>query len=147
MATIRLPNDFRELLQLFNSNHVEYLLIGGYAVNYYGYARSTGDMDIWVRRSPENAVNISRALQAFGFSDAYPELFTLPDQLIRIGVPPLRVEILTSISGVQFDECYENRERVEIDGTELPLIQLEDLKRNKRATGRLKDLADLEQLD
>jgi predicted nucleotidyltransferase len=146
MATIRLPNDFSEFLRLLNSIGVEYLLIGGYAVNYYGSSRSTGDMDIWTSRLPENAFKVASVLRDFGFSAATQEMLSEPGQIIRMGVPPLRLEILTSISGVDFDECYARRELAEVDGILVPVIRLEDLKRNKRASGRLKDLADLEEL-
>jgi hypothetical protein len=129
-----------------NSKHAEYLLIGGYAVNYHGYARSTGDMDIWIARNSENAVKVAAALSEFGFRDVRPDMFDAPDRMVRMGVPPLRLEILTSVSGVEFDACYARREMADMDGEAVPIIQLDDLKRNKRASGRLKDLADLEEL-
>jgi hypothetical protein len=132
---------------LLNSNGAEYLLVGGYAVNYHGYSRSTGDMDIWIARNEENARRVARALQQFGFLQATPEIFCLPDQVIRMGVPPLRVEILTSISGVEFDQCFAVRETANLDGLAVPVIRLEDLINNKRASGRLKDLADVEELE
>jgi len=149
MATIRLPSDFSEFLKLLNSIGAEYLLIGGYAVNDYGSSRSTGDMDIWTSRLPVNASKVASVLRGFGFSAATPEMLSEPDQIIRMGVPPLRLEILTSISGVDFEECYARRELAEIEGILVPVIRLEDLKRNKRnkrASGRFKDLADLEEL-
>jgi hypothetical protein len=121
-------------------------LIGGYAVNYYGSSRSTGDMDIWTSRQPVNASKVASVLRGFGFSAATPEMLAEPDQIIRMGVPPLRLEILTSISGVDFEECYNRRELAEIEGMLVPVIRLEDLKRNKRASGRFKDLADLDEL-
>jgi predicted nucleotidyltransferase len=146
MATIRLPSDFSEFLKLLNSIGAEYLLIGGYAVNYYGSSRSTGDMDIWTSRRPENAAKVASVLRDFGFSAAGQEMLSEPDQIIRMGVPPLRLEILTSISGVDFEECYARRELADVEGILVPVIRLEDLKRNKRASGRFKDLADLEEL-
>src|SRR6266496_1663739 len=109
MATIQLPPDFKEFLRLLNSNSVKYLLIGGYAVNYHGYSRSTCDMDIWVARDVDNAGRICRVLQQFGFPNVRPELFTVPDQVVRMGLPLLRIEILTSISGLVFDDCYPRR--------------------------------------
>lgn len=133
-------------MKLLNSSGAEYLLIGGYAVNYHGYSRSTGDMDIWIARSDDNARKVAAALRLFGFTAAVPELFSDPGQIVRIGVPPLRLEILTSISGVEFEECFGRREVAEIEGVIVPIIRLEDLKRNKRASGRHKDLADLEEL-
>jgi predicted nucleotidyltransferase len=146
MATIRLPSDFSEFLKLLNSIGAEYLLIGGYAVNYYGSSRSTGDMDIWIARDAENAFKVAAVLRDFGFGAATQEMLSAPDQIIRMGVPPLRLEILTSISGVDFEECYARRELAEVDGILVPVIRLDDLKRNKLASGRLKDLADLEEL-
>ncbi|MBV8552675.1 MAG: hypothetical protein JOY54_15365 [Acidobacteriaceae bacterium] len=147
MATIRLPRDFSEFLRLLNSSGVDYLLVGGYAVNFYGYSRSTGNIDIWVARNEPNAVRLTQALRAFGFENATETLFTVPDQIIRMGVPPLRIEILTSVSGVDFEECYARRATATLDGVPLPLISFDDLKANKMASGRLKDLADLEALE
>ena len=146
MTTIRLPRDFSEFLRLLNSKNAEYLLIGGYAVNFHGYSRSTGDMDIWISPRPENISRTVAALRDFGFSSAGPELFDSPDAMVRMGVPPLRLEILTSISGVEFDECFTRRVTGEVDGVPVPIISLDHLKINKRATGRPKDLADLEEL-
>src|SRR5436305_13619101 len=102
MATIRLPSDFKEFLKLLNSKSVEYLLIGGYAVNYYGYARSTGDMDLWIARTSENfarvaETRVAETLAEFGFPGATADIFDAPDRMVRIGVPPLRLEILTAI--------------------------------------------------
>lgn len=147
MAMSRLPQDFSEFLKLLNSSDVEYLLVGGYAVNYYGLARSTGDMDIWIRPSYANAEKLVQALKEFGFSGVTPDLFTVPAQVIRMGVPPLRLKILTSVSGVDFEEFYTRRQVFEMEDLSVPVISLEDLKHNKRASGRLKDLADLEALD
>jgi len=141
-----LPPDFKELLRLLHSNHAEYLLIGGYAVNYYGYPRATADIDIWIAVSKENADRITSVLKAFGFLAADPSLFIEPGKMVRLGVPPLRIEFVTSISGVHFDECYKSRFETEIDGVPVKLIDLAHLKVNKLASGRLKDLNDLEQL-
>ena len=143
---IPLPRDFNEFLRLLNSSRAKYLLIGGYAVNFHGYSRSTGDLDIWIARDPENAARVAAVLREFGFSGAQPDLLTAPNQILRMGVPPLRLEILTSISGVDFEECYGRRILAEIGGCEVSVIDLEDLKRNKRASGRAKDLADLDEL-
>ena len=134
-------------MKLLNSNHVEYLLIGGYAVNYHGYARTTGDMDIWIALSAENAARTASALRDFGYKETTPEMFASPGRMIRMGIPPLRLEILTSVSGVEFSDCYARREIANIDDVCVPVINIADLKRNKRASGRLKDLADLEELE
>jgi len=145
---IRLPKDFSEFLKLLNSKQVEYLLIGGWAVAYYGYPRATGDMDIWVSTTNENAVKIVSVFKEFGFGipQLSTELFTKENQVTRIGVPPLRIEILTTISGVSFNECYERRKTEMIDDTKINLISLEDLKTNKAASKRHKDLDDFEKL-
>jgi len=148
MALPALANDFKELLKSLNSNRVEYLLIGGYAVGFHGYIRATNDLDIWVRISPENAVRIEQALRDFGFAatDLSTDLFDAKNKMVRMGVPPIRIEILTSISGVEFDVCYAEKETVEVDDLLVPVISLARLRENKAASGRLKDLADLESL-
>jgi hypothetical protein len=148
MATILLPPDFKEFLQLLDKHQVDYLLIGGYAVGYHGYPRATGDMDIWVAINPENADKLVVVLAAFGFeaTDISAELFLQPNNVIRMGVPPLRLEILTTISGVEFADAYAHRISETIDGVVVNIISLELLKANKRASGRFKDLSDLENL-
>lgn len=148
MGTIRLPNDFKELLALLDSEKVEYLLVGGYAVGLHGYPRGTGDMDIWYRRSAENVSRLLRTLERFGFSlDSLPvERFARANQVIRFGSPPLRVDLVTDISGGDFDDFYSRREMVELQGVQVSVVSLEDLKRNKAAAGRAKDRDDLENL-
>ncbi len=148
MATIHLPLDFKEFLRLLNDQRVEYLLIGGYAVGYHGYPRATADMDIWVARNPSNSDKLLAVLKAFGFDNPAlsPDLFLKENQIVRMGVPPVRIEITTGISGVDFEECYAKRVIDELDGVEVSLIDLEHLKINKKASGRHKDLADLENL-
>jgi hypothetical protein len=148
MATIHLPPDFKEFLRLLNSHQVEYLLIGGYAVGYHGYPRSTGDMDLWVAVHQANANRIVAALQEFGFDlpDLSADLFLKEHQVVRMGMPPLRIELLTSISGVDFPDCYSQRITDEIDGVEAQIISLLHLKQNKQASGRHRDLDDLEHL-
>jgi len=145
---LELPPDFKEFLKLLKEHNVRYLLIGGYAVGYHGYARATEDMDIWVAIHPDNAQKIVTVLKVFGFDlpELKPELFLREKQIIRMGIPPVKLEIGTSISGVDFDECYQGRVVDELDGVEVNLIDLENLKKNKKASGRLKDLADLEKL-
>jgi len=148
MATIHLPQDFKEFLRLLNAHQVEYLLIGGYAVGYFGYPRATADMDIWIAMNPANAERIVMALKEFGFNlpDLSAELFLKEWQIIRLGVPPVRIEISTTISGVNFDECFAEKEVVELDGEQVNLISLNHLKINKKASGRHQDLADLDNL-
>jgi hypothetical protein len=147
-TTIRLQEDFKEFLKLLEAFEVDYLLVGGYAVGFYGYPRPTGDMDIWVSRSPENAEKIVAVLDKFGFSspDITPNLFTLENSIVRMGIPPFKVEIITHIDGVQFDACFGRKESAIIDGCDVDLISLADLKINKQASGRPKDINDLQNL-
>jgi len=145
---IGLPLDFKEFLKLLNANGVEYLLIGGYAVGYHGYPRATNDIDIWIAMNEINAIRITRVLKEFGFDtpDLKPELFLQKDRMVRLGLPPMRIEVLVEISGVQFNECYKERVDDVIDGIPVKLISLKHLKLNKKASGRYKDLDDLEHL-
>ena len=149
MVMIHLPQDFRELLQLLNSKRIEYLVVGGYAVALYGYPRATGDIHIWIAISKDNAQKTVSALKEFGFDvpELKEELFQEKGKNIRMGEPPIRIEILTSIDGVEFPECYKNKNTLTIDGIEINFISFQDLKKNKKASGRLQDLADLENLE
>jgi hypothetical protein len=148
MGTPLLPADFKEFLRSLNEKKVEYLLIGGYAVGYYGYVRATADMDVWIACNTENADKVLSALREFGFNlpESTREVFLKPDSVARMGLPPFRIEVLTTISGVSFDEGYSERVVDTIDEVEVPIISLRHLKINKRASGRLKDLSDLEHL-
>lgn len=145
---IQLPPDFKEFLRLLNDKQVEYMLIGGYAVGYYGYPRFTADMDIWIAMNPVNAGKVVAALKEFGFDlpELSAELFLQADRIVRMGVPPVRLEIMTTISGVDFIACYAQRVVDILDGVEVSLISLNDLKTNKQASGRHKDLDDLDHL-
>ncbi|MEY4394950.1 MAG: hypothetical protein RL595_2199 [Planctomycetota bacterium] len=148
MATIHLPPDFREFLKLLNANGVKYLLIGGYAVAYHGYPRATGDIDIWVAMEKANAQKIVLVLKELGFDlpNLTPVLFLKEEQIIRMGNPPYRIEIATTISGVDFEDCHQSRIIGTIEEIEIPIINLEKLRVNKKAAGRFKDLNDLENL-
>ena len=145
---IGLPKDFKDFLRLLDAEGVEYLLIGGYAVAYHGYPRATEDIDIWIASSPQNAQRIIRALKQFGFDvpELNPDLFLKPESIVRMGLPPLRIELSTTISGVDFAECYQARVTETIDGITVSIINLTDLKKNKKASGRHRDLDDLERL-
>ena len=145
---IGLPQDFKDFLRLLDAERVEYLLIGGYAVAYHGYPRATEDMDLWIASSPENSQRIVKALRKFGFDvpDLAPDLFLKPNSIVRMGVPPLRIELATTISGVEFDECYQARVAEVLDGINVSIINLAHLKENKKASGRFRDLDDLERL-
>ena len=143
-----LPDDFKEFLRLLNDADVHYLLVGGYAVGYHGYPRATADMDIWVDKSPGNAARLVDVFQQFGMQSQQltPELFQKSDQIIRMGMPPVRIEVLTDIDGVAFADCYASRISTEIDGQPVRLIARHHLRMNKQAAGRYKDLDDLENL-
>jgi hypothetical protein len=146
MATTRLPPDFKEFLKLLVAHNARFLLIGGYAVNAFGYVRNTVDIDIWVANDTANAQRVVSAIREFGFSDATDDSLRDPDAMIRMGVPPLRIEVLQSISGVSFEDCWPRRVFISDEDLEIPMISLSDLRRNKQASGRKKDLLDLEEL-
>ena len=148
MADQTLPDDFKEFLKLLKESDVSYLLIGGYAVGYHGYPRATADMDIFVAISPDNAAKLVHVLSRFGMNDPKlsADLFQERGKIIRMGVPPMRIEILTDIDGVSFDECYAGRLTVDIDGQPVDLISCHHLRINKKASARYKDLDDLEHL-
>ena len=141
--------DFRDMLSAFNAEGVEYLVVGAYAMASYGFPRATGDLDFWIRRSPDNADRVLRALGAFGAPTdqiTHEDLLT-PDIVVQFGVEPNRIDILTSIDGVEFEEAYPNRSVTRLESVDVPLLGLEELIQNKRATGRPKDLADLAHLE
>lgn len=148
MAMVRLHPDFREFLKLLNAARVEYLLIGGYAVGYYGYSRATLDMDVWIAVRPRNAKKMAVVMSGFGFPKGSLDesVFLEKGKILRLGLPPVRLEILTDISGVTFDDCYARKNRVTLAGIKVNLIGFDDLLRNKAASGRHKDLDDLERL-
>lgn len=145
---IALPQDFKEFLNLLKNKNIQYLLIGGYAVAYYGYPRSTNDLDIWIAINPTTAKQMVIALKEFGFDthQLSEELFLKKNSIIRMGIAPMQIEILTTISGVDFKECFQQRVVDEIDGIKINIINLKQLKINKKASGRHKDLDDLENL-
>ena len=148
MEQIEFPPDFSEFLKSLTDHGVEFLLVGGFAVALHGYPRATADMDVWIARHHDNAVRVVAALRSFGFNlpDLYPEIFEEPDRVVRMGRAPMRIEILTDIDGVDFGACVERSEPTTIAGTQVRVISLADLKANKRAAGRAKDLDDLENL-
>jgi predicted nucleotidyltransferase len=145
---IQLAQDFKEFLKLLNSKNVEYLVVGGYAVGFYGYPRATGDMDIWIAVNETNAHRVFEIVKDFGFNipGLTESLFEQKDKVIRMGNPPLRIEILTSISGIDFEKSYQNRKIEQIEGIPVNFIGFQDLIKNKKASGRHKDLDDVEHL-
>jgi hypothetical protein len=145
---IEFPQDFKEFLQLLNSKKIEYLVIGGYAVGYHGYPRATGDMDIWISMDEQTAVNMVEALKEFGFDtpELTKDIFMKEHQVVRMGTPPMRLEILTYIDGVYFKTCFENRVVVSFDDFSANFISKADLLTNKRSSARPQDLVDFEKL-
>lgn len=144
-----LTADFKEFAALLNSNGVRYLVVGGYALAAYGHPRYTGDLDFWIGTAADNADKVLVALEQFGFKSLGFKKgdLTEPNQVIQLGFPPVRIDLLTSIDGVDFSECYARRLVLEMDGLALGFIALDDFKTNKKAVGRYKDLADLEMLE
>ena len=131
-----------------NSRGVEYLLIGGYAVFYHGHSRFTADIDLWVALAPENAARVEAAVRSLGYNlpGMKSEWFLRKGAVLRIGQEPLRFDIVNEISGVSFADCYARRIETEIEGVPVKIISLADLKNNKKASGRHKDLDDVEHL-
>lgn len=143
-----LTRDFKEFIASLNAEAVRYLVVGGYAVALHGHPRYTKDLDVWIEREPANAARLIKALEHFGFGSLglRAEDFLEADQVVQLGHPPYRIDILTSLSGVEFADCYAAKMRIVIDETDIDFIDMESLKVNKRATGRLQDLADVENL-
>ena len=143
-----LSPDFKEFIQSLSDNQVRYLVVGGYAVALHGYPRYTKDLDVWIELTPENASRMIQALEQFGFGSLglHKEDFLEYDQIIQLGYPPNRIDILNSLPGVDFSTCYEQRVHSQIDGIDINFIDLENLRRNKKASGRAQDIADLENL-
>ena len=151
MAELDLPPDYVDLLREFVEGQVEFLLVGGWAVALHGHGRATDDMDLLVRADPENASRVFAALSRFGAPLAAhrvtPSLFSKDGYGYRMGRKPVLIEILTTVSGVTFDEAAADTLTVEIEGMQIPVIGRQALIANKRAAGRAKDIADVEVLE
>ena len=145
---IQLPPDFKEFLALLNVHNVRYLVVGGYAVGLHGYPRATGDLDVWVAVDTQNAETMVTVLNKFGFNmpELTPALLQQEGKIIRLGTPPLRIEIHTGLSGVEFEECYDQRVEEVVERIPVNFIDLQHLRQNKRASHRYKDLDDLKNL-
>ena len=143
-----LNDDYKEMLQLLKNNEVRFLVVGAYAMGAYGYPRATGDMDIWIMASGENSQRVFRALKEFGAPLAQIDetTFVARDIIFQIGVAPRRIDIITSIDGVDFEQAWQRRVEVDIDGLSVPFISKPDLIKNKESTGRDKDLLDVKYL-
>jgi len=142
-----LPEDFKDFLNFLNKNKVKYLLLGGWAVGIYGYPRATADMDILIAIDDDNLNNLQKALHEFGAPTVKKELFKEKGNVFRIGRSPIRIELINEASGINISECYKRRNIITIDNVPISLISKEDLIKNKKASGRAKDLADVENLE
>ncbi|MGQ0827068.1 MAG: hypothetical protein ACT4ON_01610 [Bacteroidota bacterium] len=145
---MELDQDFKEFIQLLNLNKVEYLVVGGYAVTAHGYPRYTGDIDFWVRPEKENARKVIKSLLDFGFGslDINEADFIKKDFIIQLGYPPNRIDILTGVSGLTFDECWDEKKEFVFENEKINFISLHHLRLNKKLTGRDKDNLDLKNL-
>jgi len=141
--------DFKEFIELLNKNNVKYLVVGGYALAFHGYPRYTKDIDIWLWINNENAKSIIKSLEEFGFEslELNTDDFLTSGFVIQLGFPPKRIDLLTSVTGLNFEECYLSKIQIDISDIKINFIDLESLKINKRAVGRHQDLADLENLE
>lgn len=146
MAKPSLTPEFREFLSLLNEHRVKYLVVGGYAVGFHGHPRYTKDIDLWISGDPSNAEQLHNCLQAYFGNSPSPEQLRSPRLLLRIGAVPNQIELMTSIDGVEFDQCYERRQSIDLDSVTIPFLHLADLRQNKSASGRPQDLADLDNL-
>jgi hypothetical protein len=143
-----LNKDFKEFIALLNANGVEYLLVGGYAVGFYGYPRFTQDIDIWINPSEVNAEKILKTLNDFGFpiKRLSANDFLQPETIFQMGRPPFRIDIINSLDGVKFPNCYKRRISMTVKEIKIDIISIQDLRKNKKTVGRLKDLNDLNYL-
>lgn len=143
-----LPKDFKEFIECLNANGVEYVIVGGYAQAFHGRPRFTGDLDVLVRPGPENAARLEAALRSFGFAGSGLSAadFLSEERVVQLGVPPCRIDILTSLTGCTFDEVWAGRIPARLGGVPVNFIGREEYVRNKRAVGRPQDLADLDAL-
>ncbi len=142
-------SDFKEFIKLLNKNEVKYIVVGGYALAFHGYPRYTKDIDIWLWVDSGNAKKIITTLDEFGFKSLGLSLddFMTSGFVIQLGFPPKRIDLLTSVTGLDFEQCYLSKVQIDIDNVKINFIDLESLKINKKAVGRHQDLADLENLE
>ena len=142
-----LTQDYQDIITLFNKHNVKYLIAGAYAMSKVGYSRSTYDIDIWIEKSKENAINIFNALDEFGIPFVIePDDFLAPNSVLQIGIVPNRIDILTDIDGVDFKDAWQNRQEVYFDDIKAYSLDINDLIKNKSASNREKDKLDLVQL-
>jgi predicted nucleotidyltransferase len=141
--------DYIDMITALTDENVQFLLVGGYAVGLHGYQRSTKDIDFWVLASQENSARLTKALEKFGapMHDFSSTAFEKKGTNFQIGVAPIRIDIITEIAGVEFEDAYRNMKIMDIDGHKIPVISIPDLIKNKKNTGRKRDLNDAEHLD
>jgi hypothetical protein len=141
--------DFAEMLDALSAAGAEFLIVGAHALAAHGHPRATGDLDLWIRATQENAALVWKALLAFGapLDDLRVEDLSVPDVVFQIGIEPARIDLLTSLTGLNFEDSWQNREIFDIEGRALPFLSRHDLIRNKSALGRPRDLADLDDLE
>jgi predicted nucleotidyltransferase len=146
---MEVPSDYRDLLELFNAHSVEYLVVGAYALAFHGAPQFTRDMDLLVRPTTENAERVLTALAEFGFPDSglTSDDFDRPGQVIQLGYEPVRIDMITSVSGVPWEEAWEGRAAGDCGGVPVHYLGRDQYIANKRASGRLKDLADVEEIE
>jgi predicted nucleotidyltransferase len=148
---VKLPADFRDLLVCLSDAQAEFMVIGGYAVAHHGHVRATKDIDVFVRPTADNATKVMRALEAFGAPLGALHIgaddFASPGKVIQLGIPPLRIDLLTAATGLDFQQAIQTTGRLEVDGRAIAVIGLEELLKNKRAAGRPQDLADVASLE
>jgi len=147
MERQQLPEDFKEFIQCLNSNNVEYLLVGGWAVGLYGHPRATKDIDFFIFIDKSNLENLEKALNDFGAPSVDINYLSEKGNIIRFGVPPIGIDIINDADGIDFKDCYSRKETIMVEDIEIALISKEDLIINKKSTGRLSDLADVEKLE
>jgi len=143
--------DFLDFIELLNRYEVKYIIVGGYAVAFHGYPRYTGDLEIWIKNSDINAERIISVLEEFGVNipDLKKEDLTKDEPMtgLYFGKEPYKIDIIAALDGLTFDECYSNSVTIFINKIEIRYLSFDDLKKNKKLTGRLKDLADIEELE
>ncbi|MBD3421988.1 MAG: hypothetical protein GF398_17895 [Chitinivibrionales bacterium] len=147
MAPRQLPEDFKEFVKFLNSNEVKYLLLGGWAVGLYGNPRATKDIDFIIAVDDENVARIIKALSDFGGPTSEAIHLKKPGSVFRMGNPPIQIDIINQAAGIDFEECYSRRSLITVDDVEISVIAKEDLIQNKKASGRMQDLADAEKLE
>ena len=145
---MEISKDFREFIELLNAHNVQYLVIGGYAVNFHGYPRYTKDIDFWIWLTPENIDQLLEAIRKFGFGSLglAKSDFLTPDNVIQLGYEPHRIDLLVDVNGIDFQECFSRKTVGDLEGTKINFLSFNDLIKTKKLAGRLQDLADAEQL-